>query len=151
MLPQLEPVFVRSFEMIRELAALSLSGSQALLCSQIDQAQALMTRNGERLREALANVPATPEQWSEAMQATMRDAVDSTRECMLAATAMQAETMRLVEKQAAEAQAILTEALEDAQTEAQSGGFTVAINKAAAAAPSRRNTRTREVEHRRAA
>ena len=107
--------FSHSIDFFRNLGAVTLSGSQELIAWQLDSAQALIALGSRQLRTVLSDAGATqePEQWSAAVPAGLRNAIDMARDCVLAASDYQMEGLHLLQKQAAEARQLLSESLSE--------------------------------------
>jgi len=107
--------FSHSIDFFRNLGAVTLSGSQKLIAWQLDSAQALIALGSRQLRTVLSDAGAArePEQWSEAVPTGLRNAIQMTRDCLLAAADYQMDGLRLLQKQAAEARQLLSESLSE--------------------------------------
>ena len=107
--------FSHSIDFFRNLGAVTLSGSQKLIAWQLDSAQALIALGSRQLRTVLSDAGATqePEQWSAAVPAGLRNAIQMTRDCLLAASDYQMDGLRLLQKQAVEARQLLSESLSE--------------------------------------
>lgn len=103
---QLETLLSRHFDLICNFESLALSGSDALMRCQFKHARAMLELGGDQLRDAL---PESAENWP-APGMILRDAFASSRECLVAAAKWQAETMRLIAAQAAQARTLVVAA-----------------------------------------
>lgn len=85
---------------------------------QLDSAQALIALGSQQLRTVLSDASAAqePEQWSETVPAGLRNAIQMTRDCLLAASDYQMDGLRLLQKQAAEARQLVSDSLSEQST-----------------------------------
>lgn len=107
--------FSHSIDFFRNLGAVTLSGSQELIAWQLDSAQALIALGSQQLRTVLSDASAAqePEQWSAAVPTGLRNAIQMTRDCLLAASDYQMNGLHLLQKQAAEAHQLLSESFSE--------------------------------------
>lgn len=107
--------FSHSIDFFRNLGVVTLSGSQELIAWQFDSAQALIALGSQQLRTVLSDARATQEreQWSEAVPTGLRNAIQMTRDCLLAVSDYQMDGLRLLQKQAAEARQLLSDSLSE--------------------------------------
>lgn len=105
----------RSLDVFRHLNSLAIAGSEEFFTWQLDQAQALVTRRTKQLKASWSEAKAADNlQWPEALQSGMRNAMEMAQECVAAATDYQMETLKLMQKQATQAQKVITESLKTA-------------------------------------
>lgn len=110
--PQLES-FSRAFGLFQNLGAAALTGVEELMSFQLDQAQALIARGSKQLQTSLSEArnvgesglsPEVVQQSTGSVNAILRDALISSMDYEL-------EMFRLVQKQAAEAQQLVSETI----------------------------------------
>lgn len=130
MIPQFESLYTRNIDVLRNLSALSLAGSEELVRCQLNHTQALIARGSQQVKDAFAEVATaqTPVQLSNAMHTGVRNAIDIVRDCVAATSDYQSETLRMVQRQAVETQEILADTLQ---------GFGAESEEAPAARPKR--------------
>lgn len=116
------PSFNRSFDVIKELGALTRSGTRLLVNCQLNHGEAFLTRRGEHLRQTLLAKAAS---WPLAPQVVLQDAITSTLELAFEATlltlAWQSQSMRIIEQHAADARDALSTADGDDAAEESPG------------------------------
>lgn len=137
---QLESLFSRNFETICELGLLSLSGADGMMRCQVGHAREFLALGGDQLRQACR--PLTPEAWQASLATRSQDAAEMARQYTAALSSWQAESMRLIEQQAAAANALLKQAM--------NGAFSEPAGEAAEHRASH-PTRSRKGEHKLAA
>jgi hypothetical protein len=99
------------FDLFRNLGAVSLSSSQELITWQINSAEVLFSVGSKQLRTVLSDIGAAkePDQWPEAVQAGLRNAIEMTRDSVVAVADCQLEGMRLLPKQVDETRRFFAE------------------------------------------
>lgn len=110
--PQFEPLS-RILGISRNLGAAALADAEELFSLQFDQAQACIASGSKYWRTALAEAhdAGEPGQWPEAAQQWIGDANAMLRDAFVSGMDYQLEMFRLVRKQTAEAQQLVSEAI----------------------------------------
>ena len=105
----------RNVDLFRNLSTSFLSGSEVFSSWQFDSIQALITRHSQQLRAIWSDARAAqePAQWSEALQSGMRNAIKMNRDCLIASTDYQMETLRLLQDMSSEMQQVMTDAMNE--------------------------------------
>lgn len=105
----------RNAELLRSLSATVLSGSEELISWQFDSTQAFITRSSQQIKANLSDIAATqePATWQEGLQNLVLDTLKMSRDSLLAGTDYQMESLRLLQKHAAEVQEALVAALNE--------------------------------------
>lgn len=105
----------RNSELLRSLSATTLAGSEELVSWQIDSIQAFIIRSSQQFKAGLSDIAAVyePATWQEGLQNLMLDTLKMSRDTLLAGTDYQMESMRLLQKRAAEVQEALVAALNE--------------------------------------
>lgn len=105
--------FFPGIELFRKLSAKALSGSEEMIVWQIDQTQEFIGRSSRQLLETLSAAGAfqKPEDWPAAVGDSLRSALELGRECAISASDYQRESCSLWQRQAMDAQKLLTESL----------------------------------------
>lgn len=126
----------RSVDLFRNLSTAMLSGSEELISTQLDSAQAYISRGSQQLMDALSGAAAgqDAESRSEAMQAGMRSAMEMGRDAVLETSELQVETLRLLHQQAAETQRILRDSLAEPSAASEAAAPPEARDRAAGTA-----------------
>ena len=105
--------FSQQFDMSRSLGVVALTGLEAFLSFQFDQAQALATRSSTQMRTALAEstnatdpaqLPDLVQQWTSGANILMHDSIISSID-------YQMEIFRLLQLQAAETRDVIAESM----------------------------------------
>lgn len=109
---QLESLFSRNFETICELGLLSLSGADGMMRCQLGHARQFLALGGDQLRRTCCQ-PFSAEAWQAGLATSAPDTAEVTRQYSAALSRWQAESMRLVEQQAASANTLLKRAMDD--------------------------------------
>jgi hypothetical protein len=105
--------FSQQFDISRSLGVVALTGLEALLSLQFDQAQALASRNSEQLRSALSESSgmSDPAQLPELMQRWTTGANILIHDSLISGIDYQMEIFRLLQLQAAETRDVIAESL----------------------------------------
>ncbi len=105
--------FSQQFDMSRSMGAVALTGLQALLAFQFDQAQALATRSGEKWRNALSESShvSNPAQLPEVMQQWGANTKSLIHDSLISGINYQMEIFRLLQLQAAETRDVITQSM----------------------------------------
>ena len=105
--------FSQQFDISRSLGVVALTGLEAFLSFQFDQAQALASRNGEQLRSALSDSSTmnNPAQLPELMQQWTTGANLLIHDSLISSIDYQMEIFRLLQLQAAETRDVIAESL----------------------------------------
>lgn len=136
MTEQLETLFSRNFETLCALGLLSLSGADGMTRCQIGHTRQFLALAGDQLRRTCGQ----PEAWPASFATSAQDSAELTRRYSAALASWQTESLRLIEQQAAAANTLLKQAIDDLPEVAAES----AAHRAAA-------TRSRKGEHRLAA
>lgn len=137
----LDSLFSHSFEAICALGLLSLSGAGGMMRCQFKQTRELLALGGDQAQRAFA-LPNPGQAWQAAIAAASQDTLDSARQYTAALSRWQAENMRLIEQQAAAANALLNQTMDEAFSD---------IERESAASGDSRSARSRKGEHKLAA
>jgi hypothetical protein len=105
----------QSMGMIRSLGALTIIGTEKFIKRQAELTEAMVVRYNQQMKKAYADVGSaqSPQEWSQAVQKGLSNAVEAARECMLATSELQTESLRLMQEQAAEVQKAMLNGLND--------------------------------------
>lgn len=137
----LDSLFSHSFEAICDFGLLSLSGADGMMRCQFSHTRELLALGGDRAQRAFA-LPNLGQEWQAAIAAASQDSLDSARQYTAALSRWQAESMRLIEQQAAAANALLKQSMDEAISD---------VERESAAPGESRSARSRKGEHKLAA
>lgn len=112
MTEQLESLFSRSFETLCELGQLSLSSADRMTRCQFGHTRQFLALGGDQLRQAYCR-PLSPEAWYASLATRSQDAAEMARQYTVALSNWQAESLRLIEQQAAAANTLLNQAMNE--------------------------------------
>lgn len=112
MTEQLESLFSRNFETICELGLLSLSGADGMMRCQVGHTRQFLALGGDQLRRTCCQ-PLSFEAWQASLATSAQDTAEMARQYRAAFSSWQAESMRLIERQAAAANNLLKQAMDD--------------------------------------
>lgn len=112
MFPQITSVS-QSIDLIRRFSTITLAGYEELTARQLDNADAWINRNCQKLKDGLSQNYSVnaQEEWLKAMQEVLLKSIESARDDITMASQYQVETGRLIQKQAAEYQRLLSDSL----------------------------------------
>jgi len=105
--------FSQQFDISRSLGAVALTGLEAFLSFQLDQAQALATRSSTQLKSALSESSkvSDPAKLSELMQRWTSGANILMHDSIISGIDYQMEVFRLLQLQAAETRDVISESM----------------------------------------
>lgn len=106
--------FFPTVELFRKLSAKVLAGSEEMIVWQLDQTQEFINRSSKQLHQSLSTAEAIqkPEDWPAAIGNGLRSAMEIGREYAISASDYQRESCQLWQRQALDAQKVMTESLD---------------------------------------
>lgn len=105
----------QSIDLLRRFSTITLAGYEELTARQLDSTDAWINRNCQKLKDGLSQTyPFHPqEEWLKAMQEVLLSSIEAAREDITVASQYQVETGRLIQKQTAELQRLLSDSLSE--------------------------------------
>lgn len=124
--PQFE-AFSRIVGLSQNLGAAVLSSGEELMAFQLDYTQELVTRSSKQLRISLSEASdiAEPAQWPEVFQQSVGSSNAQLRDAFASSMDYQMEVFRLLRKQAAEMQQVISDAVSEQLAAIESGTVSV--------------------------
>lgn len=112
--PQFEP-FSQIVDLSQNLGAAVLGGAEELTSFQLDHVQAFITRSSKQLRTSLSDArkAGEPGQWPEVFQQSIAGANAMLRDAFVSSLDYEMEMFRLLRKQAAEAQQLISDTVSE--------------------------------------
>lgn len=134
--------FTQIADSARNFCSATLSGSEELICFQLECAEEFINRNSRQWRAAMnqANELHAPEQWPDAVHKGIEETNALVRDTFVSAMDYQMKSFRLLQKMAADTQKLLSDtvseqfaAMQPMNALSQRSGKTIPLRRSATA------------------